>query len=70
MSIEDLVRDDFNAMPLQERERVGRFMDYERVKQLRRDRAKALRLVAELDAEIKRAVLALELWSSHETPNV
>ena len=70
MDHETIAADDYNALPQLERERIGRFMEMERIRQLRRDRTKAAHLVAELSDEIRQCVAMLEKWPRHEPPNV
>jgi hypothetical protein len=67
VSIKELTRSDFNAMSLHEREFVGRFMDYERLKVLQRHRDMAHQVVKELDDEIKRCAEQLEKWPRHKS---
>ena len=67
MDHEKTATDDYNALPLLERERIGRFMEMERIEQLRRDRKKVVALVSEVDAEITRCVAMLAKWPRHET---
>ena len=69
MDYEKTATDDFNALPLTEREHIGRFMELERIQQLRRDRKNVVLLVGKIDAEIKRCLDMLSRWPIHDPTN-
>ena len=68
MDHETITTDDYNTLPMTERERIGRFMELERIQQLRRNRKKAALLVNDLDEDIKRCLAMLSKWPRHEPP--
>ena len=65
MGPEEQARSDYNSLSLHEREFIGRFMDYERLKVLRQHRQMAALCVRDLDAEINRCVKQLGKWPRH-----